>query len=82
MGRSYAGIMGSLAFFASLVRGWIGGLDAVVAVNRAWFHLLAFAAIGLVIGRIAGWIVDESVRSRFATELQAKTAPHESASAA
>jgi hypothetical protein len=65
----YCGILGLLSFLTTLFRGWIHGGDAESILRTAWLNLLLFSAIGLVIGWIAGRIVEESVNARLAAEL-------------
>ena len=63
MGRAYAGVMGPLAFLTMLVRCLLKSVSVQATITQAVFCLFAFAAIGCVIGQLAGWIVDESVRA-------------------
>ncbi len=72
MAKIYCGILGLLSFLTTLIRGWIHGGDAESILHTAWLNLLLFSAIGLVIGWIAGRIVEESVNARLATELAEK----------
>jgi hypothetical protein len=69
--RIYSGILGLVAFLTTLVRGWIHGDDTQSILWTGWISLLLFSIIGLVVGRIAGWIVEESVSARLAAELYA-----------
>jgi AAA+ superfamily predicted ATPase len=71
MGRTYAGILGSLAFSTVVLRGAIAGLSAPSTLLTATISLFAFAGIGWIAGSLAETIVDEAVRSRFQTELAA-----------
>ena len=72
MARIYCGILGLLSFLTTLVRGWIHGGDTESILRTAWLNLLLFGIIGLVIGWIAGRIVEESVNARLAGELSEK----------
>ncbi len=69
MGPSYAGILGPIAFVTTVTRGLIYGGAAESILVSAWCHLVAFAAAGFVIGSLASWIVDDSVRSRVEAQL-------------
>ena len=72
MARIYCGILGLLSFLTTLARGWIHGGDAESILWTAWLSLLLFSVIGLIIGWIAGRIVEESVNARLAAELAGK----------
>jgi hypothetical protein len=66
--RTYAGILGPLAFLTSLARGAVHAWPTEQTLLVAWTSLLAFAAAGLLIGWIAERIVDEEVRRRITAE--------------
>jgi hypothetical protein len=66
--RIYAGILGPLALLISLARGAIHAWDAETTVLYAWISLWGFAALGAVLGWLAGRIVDEEVRTRISAE--------------
>lgn len=72
MARTYAGVLGSLAFLVSLARGLLHGGSTELAVGVACGHLLVFAVIGCVLGRMAQGIVDDAVCGRLAAELAAQ----------
>ena len=74
MGRIYGGILGLLAFQTTLLRGWFHHGDVQSTLWAAWLSLMLFAAIGLVIGRVAGQIVEDSVVGRANIELAAQEA--------
>lgn len=76
MGRSYAGILAPLALVVALLRGWLAGSDVAATLWSAWFSLVAFALVGYVIGQLAAFIVDDSVRCQLVAEMAA----HEDAS--
>ena len=68
MGRTYAGVLGTLAFATTVVRGLIhsGGFGSTMATAIA--HLIVFAVIGGMIGELAEWIVADSIRSSLRVE--------------
>ena len=68
MGRTYAGVLGTLAFATTIVRALIysGGFGSTMATAIA--HLIAFAVIGGMIGELAEWIVADSIRSSLRVE--------------
>jgi hypothetical protein len=74
VGRAYAGIMGPLAFAAVLLRGLGRGWPMESTLLSAWLALVTMAAVGLVAGRLAKGIVDESVRGRMMDEMAAREA--------
>jgi len=67
----YAGILGPLAFLTSLARGVMHGGGTQSVLWTAWCSLLAFAAVGYVIGWVAGKTVEQSVHGRIRAELAA-----------
>ena len=75
MGRSYAGILGLIAFSFAIARGLFVGGETEGIVFHAWLSLLAFSAIGFVIGALAQGAIDESVRRRLADEMSARETP-------
>jgi hypothetical protein len=69
--RTYAGILGPLAFVVCLARGFIHAWGAETTLLQAWISLWAFAMLGAVLGWMAGRIVEDEVRSRIAAERHA-----------
>ncbi len=71
MGRIYAGVLGSVAFATVLARSLIhiGGVES--SLWQAVVCLLLFSLIGGALGRLAEWIVEDSVRARLAAEMVA-----------
>jgi len=65
MGRSYAGILGPLAFALITARGAIGGWALEPTLMSASAALFVFAAIGYVAGQVAEYLVSQSVRTQF-----------------
>lgn len=72
MGRSYAGILGTLAWGATLVRGLLFGVSPDTALFHGWLALLLFAPLGAALGTLAEWIVDQSVQQMIDQELAAQ----------
>ena len=72
MARQYAAILGLLAMMVSLSRGILAGSTGEATLWTAWLGLLAFTAIGAVIGGVAEWVVRDTVSSRILSELQEK----------
>jgi len=72
--RIYAGVLGLLAFLTVLARSIVHPGPTDPALLRAWLSLLAFAAAGYVIGRIAEHTIDETVRSHIAEHLKPQSA--------
>ena len=70
MGPTYAGILGLLAFVVILVRGAIHASSAESVLIAGVGFLIAFAAAGYVIGRVAEQVVLESVTRQFQDEMQ------------
>jgi NhaP-type Na+/H+ or K+/H+ antiporter len=64
--RIFAGILGPLAFLTSLAHGMLHARSTETILLDAWCALVGFAALGCVIGWIAGRTVDEEVRRRVA----------------
>ena len=69
MGRRYAGILGSLAFLTVVTRGLVHGAGVQATLSNAVVCLFVFACVGYVLGRLAGGIVLDSVRSNRTREL-------------
>ncbi len=65
MGRSYAGILGPLAFATVIVRGLLAGADVIATLKTASAALFVFAAVGYVAGRVAAGIVRDSVHAKY-----------------
>jgi hypothetical protein len=67
--RTYAGILGPLALVTSLAHGSIHAMEAQAILLAAWSSLLVFAAVGGIVGWVAGSIVEESVAATIRAEL-------------
>jgi hypothetical protein len=70
--RLYAGILGLLAFLTSLIRGIVHGSGAESTLGSACLCMALFAVVGVALGGVARWIVEDSVNSRLAAELAAR----------
>ena len=69
MGRSYAGILGLVAFLSVMIQGFIANAATEPTLFRAWIGLLVFTAIGYLSGRLAQWMVEDSIRTKVTVEL-------------
>lgn len=74
MARTYAGILGPLAFLTSLALGVLHAEETDSVLFAAWVSLLVFSVVGCVIGWIAGRTVEESVQAIISAELESKEA--------
>ena len=71
MGRSYAGILGPLAFAMVIARGVVSQAGVEATLLAASAALFVFAAIGYVVGQIAAHLVRESVHTQFQVAIAA-----------
>ncbi len=69
MGRRYAAVLGLLAFAAVLLRSIFAGSSAEAALEQAIVSLFGFAIVGAIGGWLAGWIVEDAIRTRLRAEL-------------
>ncbi len=69
MGRSYAGILGLLAFATMVARGVLHSSSASSTCGAAAAMMFVFATIGYVVGRIAENVVTDALKARFANEM-------------
>lgn len=69
MGRSYAGILGSLAMTVVILRGLINSSGPANTLTIATLALAIFAVVGAVLGHIAQSTIDDSVRQKIEQEL-------------
>ncbi len=74
MGRLYCGILGLIAFVTICARGWIHREETLSIMWAGWLAMIAFAAVGLIIGWIAGRTIEDSVNTFIAEELAAHQA--------
>jgi len=70
--RTYAGILGLLAFLTSLARGVYHAQGPESLVGQACVHLAVFVVVGWAIGGCARWIVEDAVRQRLEVEIAAQ----------
>ena len=71
MGRSYAGILGPLAFTLVVVRGALAGWPLEPTLMSASVAVFVFAAIGYLAGQTAEFLINQSVRTQFQTAMAA-----------
>jgi len=71
VGRSYAGILGPLGMILVIARGLGNGSGVVSILTTGILAVVVMAAAGYVLGELAAWIVEDSVRTKVATELAA-----------
>jgi hypothetical protein len=74
VGRSYAGVLGPLAFAILAARGLLSGAGAEGTMLAASAGLVIFSAIGYIAGRLAEVIVQDAVQARVAAEIAAHEA--------
>ena len=70
MSRTYAGVLGAIAFLVTSIRGLLAGSDAETTLLAASGLVFVFAAIGCITGWIADKTVEEAVRWRLLAELR------------
>lgn len=74
MGRTYAGILGPLAFTTILARSLFATSSVESTMMFATVCLFLFAGIGYIVGRVADSIVLDAVKANFDKELRAREA--------
>ncbi|HRX83371.1 MAG TPA: hypothetical protein P5307_30110 [Pirellulaceae bacterium] len=74
MGRTYAGILGPLAFTTILARSMFDTSSVESTMMLATICLFLFAGIGFLVGQVADSIVLEAVKANFDKELQVREA--------
>jgi len=72
MGRSYAGILGPLAFGVVVARSLWEGSSVEATLKAAPLALFAFAAIGYAIGLVGEKTIVGAVETEFHAKLQAE----------
>ncbi len=71
MGRAYAGILATVAFATVIARSLMASSSTVSTMKMACLCLVIFATIGWIIGTLAHMAVEDSVRTRIASEVHA-----------
>ncbi len=74
MGRTYAGVLGCVAFATVVIHGAIHQAGIEATVLRAVGMLIGFGVLGFMLGNVAENVVDESVRAKMAQELARRAA--------
>lgn len=77
MGRAYAAILGLLAMAVVTTRGVVAGAGVEGTLTTATLNLIAFAAVGLVLGSIAESTVDNAVRTKLEQQLEQESTASE-----
>ena len=71
MGRTFAGILGPLALVTVVARGFLDGGSVESTLQVGCACLFVFAAVGWILGKVAAYVVDESVKAAFDAEIAA-----------
>jgi hypothetical protein len=74
MGRTYAGILGPIAFAVVVARCLASRGSVLSALYAAPLALFAFAFIGYIIGNIAERTIVEAIEAKFHAKLRAEEA--------
>lgn len=61
MGRQYAAILGTIAFTTVILQGLMRDVGLARTLEAAAISAVMFCAIGYVVGRVATWIVVNSL---------------------
>jgi len=77
--RTFAAVMALIGMQVTLLRAMKdgAGFDGTITIALAWMALLG--AIGMIVGAIAQYTVDESVRTKIEAEFASVTSENESA---
>jgi hypothetical protein len=70
MGRTYAGVLGLLAFVVVIARGLIHQGSVSSTMTLALFAMFTFAGIGLVLGQMAAQTVADALRSQLSAQIE------------
>lgn len=69
MGRVYAGILGPLAMAVVIGRGLLGSGGVEGTLTLAMLYLVLFSVVGAILGQLAQWTIDDSVRAKLEEQL-------------
>ena len=64
MGRTYAGVLGMIAYTTAIGRGVIEGGSLELTLKAASISLFLFAALGYIFGRMAEDAITQSLRTQ------------------
>ncbi len=68
MGRTYAGILGTLACLTTVARALLAGTAGEATLLDAWWAMVMLAAVGGILGGLAGAAVDEAAQKQVEKE--------------
>ncbi len=68
MGRTYAGILGTLACLTTVARALFAGTAGEATLLHAWWAMLTLAAVGGILGSLAGAVVEEAAHRQVEKE--------------
>lgn len=72
MGSTYGGVLALVAFGITVARGSMHGGGAESTLKMAILLLFVFGGIGFLIGRTAEWTVEDALRWRLRSEINAR----------
>lgn len=72
VGRTYAGVLGLIAFVVMTFRGIAHELSLEAAIRMSLGCMAVFAVVGFLIGTAGQIVVGDAVRARFLAELQSQ----------
>jgi hypothetical protein len=82
VGRTYAGVLGCLAFATVVLHAAIHQAGIEATVLRAVGAMMGFGVLGFMLGSVAENVVEESVRAKMAQELARRAAESQDGSPA
>jgi membrane protein YqaA with SNARE-associated domain len=68
MGRTYAGILGTLACLTTAARAMLAGTVGDATLLDAWWALLTMAAVGGILGSLASAAMEEAAHKQVEKE--------------